>query len=98
MDKIEELIGKTREYQLIESILEQHGADMEDDSDPDEGYFHLMSTSDIRDAYKEIVDSLSSSVSERNLYNVLKSKAEFDLTEYEAGFIDGWENHQWYGG
>ena len=92
MDAIDQIIQDTREFGLIEAILTKHGAS-EDDSDPDEGYFVTMSDDDIQAAYKEILDSVGERVQELNpdaYYKLLSSK-QYALSDYEAGWIDGYE-------
>jgi len=88
MDAIEDLMRKTDQYELIESILDRHGAS-DDDSDPDEGYYVTMSDDDIKEAYNDIVDALSDSDDPRIHYESLRNKRT--LSEYESGWLDGYE-------
>lgn len=92
MDAIDQVIQDTHEFEVIEQILMEHGAS-EDDSDPDEGYFVTMSDDDLQAAYEEILNRVGAQVQEFNpdaYYNLLSSK-QYALSDYEAGWIDGYE-------
>ena len=92
MDAIEDILNDTGNYDLVESILYQHGA-AEDDSDPEEGYYVTMSDIDIEDAYNEILSALSQD--SPNLYYArLKKRSYGSLNVYEKGFVDGYEAAQ----
>ena len=92
MDVIEDIIIDTGNYDLVESILYQHGA-AEDDSDPEEGYYATMSDKDIEDAYNEILSALSQD-SPNRYYARLKKLSYSRLNVYEKGFVDGYEAAQ----
>lgn len=92
MDAIEDILSDTGRYDLVESILDKHGAS-EDDSDPEEGYYVTMSDKDIEDAYNEILSALSQD-SPKHYYTQLKVRSYSRLNEYERGFVDGYEAAQ----
>lgn len=93
MDAIGDLIRDNMQYiDTIESILDKYGAS-EDDSDPDEGYFVTMSDDDIRRAYDAIIDRLRENENPETQYNILIKQSR--VTEYEQGWIDGYEAAQW---
>lgn len=92
MDAIDQMIRLGRDEDLIEEILMKHGAS-EDDSDPDEGFFVTMSDSDIQAAYEEILDIVSTRAQESSpdAYYRLLSGKRYALSDYEAGWVDGYE-------
>lgn len=92
MDAIEKLMNDTGKYSLVETILSQYGA-AEDDSDPEEGYYATMSDKDIEDAYNEILSVLPQDSPSRHYFR-LKTLPYNRLSEYEKGFIDGYEAAQ----
>lgn len=97
MDMIDDIIRQTGNREEVEEILDRHNAS-EDDSNPEEGYYASMSEDDLKSAYQEILKSieLDPESDPESYYYSLSSRN--DTTEYEQGWLDGYEaclNKRW---